>query len=106
MTGSEALTYGDAATVFSDVLDRDIEYADPEFVEFVVTTTSRGASLPFALVQGVVYTTARLGLASRVTDDVVCVYSVVLHDRSMNSFVTTLLSSTSTSLSILCSPDF
>jgi uncharacterized protein YbjT (DUF2867 family) len=69
VTGPEALTYGDAAAIFSDVLDRDIEYADPGLVEFVVTATSRDVSLPFALVQAVVYTTARLGLAARVTDD-------------------------------------
>ena len=70
VTGPEALTYDDAAAVFSDVLDRDIEYVNPGLVEFVVTATRRGVSLPFALVQGVVYTTARLGLAGRVTDDV------------------------------------
>lgn len=70
VTGPEALTYDDAAAVFSDVLDRDIEYADPGLIEFVTTATRRGVSLPFALVQAVVYTTARLGLAGRVTDDV------------------------------------
>lgn len=70
VTGSEALTYDDAAAVFSDVLDRDIEYADPGLIEFVITATRRGVSIPFALVQAVVYTTARLGLAGRVTDDV------------------------------------
>ncbi|RLM89117.1 SDR family oxidoreductase [Haloarcula sp. Atlit-7R] len=70
VTGPEALTYDDAAAIFSDVLDRDIEYANPGLVEFAVTATRRGVSLPFALVQAVVYTTARLGLASRVTDAV------------------------------------
>ena len=70
ITGPDALTYHDAAAIFSDVLGRDIEYADPGLVEFVVTATSRGVSLPFALVQAIVYTTARFGLAGRVTDDV------------------------------------
>jgi len=70
VTGPEALTYSQAATIFSDVLDRNIEYADPGLVEFVVTAVRRGDPLPFALVQGAVYTTARLGLAGRVTDDV------------------------------------
>ena len=85
VTGSEALTYGDAAAVFSDVLDREIEYADPGLVEFIVTTTSRGVSLPFALVQAVVYTTARLGLASRVTDDVLRVLG--RPPRSLDEFI-------------------
>lgn len=70
VTGPESLTYGDVAAVFSDVLDRDIEYADPGLFEFVRGTTSRGVSFPFALVQSVVYTTARLGIAGRVTTDV------------------------------------
>jgi len=70
ITGPDGLTYHDAAAIFSDVLGRDIEYADPGLVEFVVTATSRGVSLPFALVQAIVYTTARFGLAGRVTDDV------------------------------------
>ncbi|WP_436928118.1 SDR family oxidoreductase [Halosimplex amylolyticum] len=70
VTGPEALSYGDVAAVFSDVLERDVEYASPGLVEFVTTATHRGVSLPFALVQAVVYTTARLGLAGRVTDDV------------------------------------
>jgi uncharacterized protein YbjT (DUF2867 family) len=70
VTGPDALTYHEAAAVFSDALDREIEYADPGLLEFVATTARRDGSLPFALVQGVVYTTARLGLAGRVTDDV------------------------------------
>lgn len=70
VTGPEALTYDDAAAVFADVLDRNIEYADPGLIKFVTTATRRGVSLRLALVQAVVYTTARFGLASRVTDDV------------------------------------
>jgi uncharacterized protein YbjT (DUF2867 family) len=70
VTGPDALTYDDAAAVFSDLLGRDIEYANPGLAEFLVTATRRGVSLPFALVQSVVYTTARLGLAGRTTDDV------------------------------------
>jgi len=85
VTGPEALTYGDAAAVFSGVLDREITYASPGVVEFVVTTTGRGVSLPFALVQGVVYTTARLGLASRVSDDAARVLG--RPPRSLNEFI-------------------
>jgi uncharacterized protein YbjT (DUF2867 family) len=86
VTGPEALTYDDAAAIFSDVLGRTIEYADPGLVEFVTTATARGVSLPFALVQAVVYTTARLGFAARVTDDVERVLG--RPPRTLTEFVT------------------
>ena len=70
VTGPGALTYGDAAAVFSDVLGREIDYPEPGLIEVVRTAGDRGVALPFALVQSVVYTTARLGIAGRVTDDV------------------------------------
>jgi uncharacterized protein YbjT (DUF2867 family) len=85
VTGPDALTYHEVAAVFSDVLDREIEYAEPGLAEFVVTATRRGVSLPFALVQGVVYSTARLGLAARVTDDVERVLG--RPSRSLTDFV-------------------
>jgi uncharacterized protein YbjT (DUF2867 family) len=70
LTGPEALTYDEAAAVFSDVLGREITYPRPGAVRFLRRLVSRGDPLPFALVQLGVYTTARLGLAGRVTDDV------------------------------------
>lgn len=70
VTGPEALTYAEVAAVFSDVLGRCIEYARPGAVEFVRTQYRRGTPLGFALVMLAVYTTARVGLAGRVTDDV------------------------------------
>lgn len=70
ITGPEALTYEEAAAIFSEVLGRDIEYANPGIIEFLRTKARNGESVVFALVQSVVYTTARLGYAGHVTPDV------------------------------------
>ncbi|WP_415379241.1 nitroreductase/quinone reductase family protein [Halosimplex sp. TS25] len=69
LTGPEALTYGEVATVFSDALDRPITYADPSVFAFGRRMRSRGEPLPFVVLMVGIYTTARLGLAGRVTDD-------------------------------------
>jgi uncharacterized protein YbjT (DUF2867 family) len=70
VTGTESLTYHEVAAVLSDILDRNVEYADPAPLEFARAAYRDGTSLPFVLVQLVVYGTARLGFAGRVTDDV------------------------------------
>jgi len=71
LTGPTALTYGEVATVFSEVLDRPISYADPSIPAFVRRMYSRGHPLRYVLLMVGIYTTARFGLAGRVTDDVV-----------------------------------
>jgi len=70
LTGPAALTYEEVAAVFSGVLDRPITYADPSILTFVRRLRSRGEPLPFLVLMVGIYTTARLGLAGRVTDDV------------------------------------
>jgi uncharacterized protein YbjT (DUF2867 family) len=70
LTGPEALTYEEVAAVFSDVLDREITYADPSILTFVGRVRSRGEPLPFVALMVGIYTIARLGFADRVTDDV------------------------------------
>ncbi|WP_227133976.1 NmrA family NAD(P)-binding protein [Halorubellus salinus] len=70
VTGAEALTYHEVAAVMTDVLDREIAYANPGILEYARTEYRHGTALPFVVVQLVVYGTARLGLAGRVTDDV------------------------------------
>jgi len=70
VTGPEALTYDEVAAVFSDVLGRPVAYADPSLPRFAWETFRRGTSLGKTLVMSGIYTTARLGLAGRVTDDV------------------------------------
>ena len=70
LTGPEALTYDEVAAVLSAVLDREITYTDPSIPRFVVDQYRAGRPLPFALLMTGIYTTARLGLADRVTGDV------------------------------------
>lgn len=70
LTGPEALDYDEVARRLSAVLDREITYASPSAREFVRRERARGRPLAFVLVMLGVYTTARLGLAGRVSDDV------------------------------------
>ena len=70
VTGSEALDYHDVAAVFSDVLGREITYPRPGAVAFARRWLGRGEPLGFVVAMVGIYTTARLGLAGRVTDDV------------------------------------
>ncbi|SNZ11946.1 Uncharacterized conserved protein YbjT, contains NAD(P)-binding and DUF2867 domains [Natronoarchaeum philippinense] len=70
LTGPAALRYDEVATIFSDVLGRSIQYADPSIPAFVHRMRSRGHPLGYVLLMVGIYTTARLGLADRVTDDV------------------------------------
>ncbi len=69
VTGPEALGYDEVAAVFSDVLGREITYANPSVPEFLARELSRGTPPVFALLQVGIYTTARVGLAGRVSDD-------------------------------------
>lgn len=70
LTGEVALSYFEAAEVFSVTLGRRITYTNPSPLRFVRTTVARGTRLSFALFMLAEYTVARLGLAGRVTDTV------------------------------------
>jgi uncharacterized protein YbjT (DUF2867 family) len=70
LTGTAALTYGEVAEVFSQVLDRSISYANPSIPAFVQRMRTQGRPLPFIAAMVGIYTTARLGFSARVTDDV------------------------------------
>ncbi|APW99569.1 nucleoside-diphosphate sugar epimerase [Halobiforma lacisalsi AJ5] len=69
LTGPEALDYHEVANVFSDVLERSITYPRPSVLEFGVRMRRRGTGLGFIVLMCGIYTTARLGLAGRVTGD-------------------------------------
>lgn len=69
LTGPDALDYHEVAAVFSDVLDRPITYPDPSLLAFAARMRRRGMPLWFVLLLCGIYTTARLGLAGRVTAD-------------------------------------
>lgn len=69
LTGPEALDYQEVATVFSDVLNRPITYPNPSLLAFTRRMRRRGKPLGFIALMCGIYTTARLGLAARVTED-------------------------------------
>jgi len=69
ITGSEALDYGEVATIFSEVLGRSITYPQPSLLTFAARMRRRGEPLGFVAIMCVIYTIARLGLAARVTGD-------------------------------------
>jgi uncharacterized protein YbjT (DUF2867 family) len=69
LTGAEALDYGEVAAIFSDVLGRPITYPQPSLLAFATRMRRRGEPLGFIALMCGIYTTARLGLAGRVTDD-------------------------------------
>ncbi|WP_336036324.1 NmrA family NAD(P)-binding protein [Halobacterium yunchengense] len=69
VTGGDALTYGEVAAVLSAVLDHRVRY-DPDPLPVFVAREARRRGVGVALVEAGVYTTARLGFADRVTDDV------------------------------------
>ncbi len=69
LTGAEALTYFEVAVLFSEVLGREIRYANPSVLEFVRHMRGQGHPWPFVLVMTGIYLTARVGLAETVTDD-------------------------------------
>ena len=69
LTGSEALDYYQVAAVLSEVLHRPIIYRRPSLLQFIHRQRAGGTAWPFVLVMSGIYTTARLGLAARLTDE-------------------------------------
>ena len=69
LTGSEALDYYQVAAVLSEVLGRPIIYRKPSLLRFIRRQHAGGTPWPFVLVMSGIYTTARLGLAARLTDE-------------------------------------
>jgi uncharacterized protein YbjT (DUF2867 family) len=69
LSGGEALTYREVAEMLSAVLGREIRYERPGVLEFMRHMRRRGHPLPFVVVMAGIYTTARLGLAGRLTPD-------------------------------------
>jgi uncharacterized protein YbjT (DUF2867 family) len=70
-TGPQALTYDQVAATLTDVLGRPIRYGRPGIARYLIHAT-RTLDLPvaMALVTTAIYTIARLGKASGLTDDV------------------------------------
>ncbi len=70
LTGARALTYAEVARQFTAVLGRSVRYGDPSPLAYARTLRAAGQPWPFVAVTLGIYTAARLGLATRVTDDV------------------------------------
>ncbi len=70
-TGPQALTYDEVAAVLADVLGHPVRYTRPG-VRAYWRHARRDLAMPrgFAAVTTAIYTTARLGLAAALTDDV------------------------------------
>jgi len=69
LTGDQALDYGQVAALLTDVLGRPITYRQPGLLQFLRRQLAKGTPLAFATVMAGIYTTARLGLAARLTGD-------------------------------------
>lgn len=70
LTGSEALTYGEVAGILTAVCERPIRYAQPGLLRYL-RRAGKELGLPQAMVAAtaIIYTTARLGLAAGLSDD-------------------------------------
>lgn len=69
VTGPEALDYHEVAAILADALGRPITYSDPSLFAYATRMRRRGHPIGFVLLTCGIYTTARLGLADRVSDD-------------------------------------
>ncbi len=70
LTGARALNYFEVARQFTAVLGRPIAYRNPSPLTYVRHMRGQDHHWAFALLTLALYTTARLGLAAAVTDDV------------------------------------
>lgn len=71
VTGSEALSYYEVAEIFTRELGRPITYANPGLLRYA-SHARRALDMPWGMVAvtSAIYTTARLGMAASLTDDV------------------------------------
>ncbi|MCL3862875.1 NmrA family NAD(P)-binding protein [Actinotalea sp. K2] len=71
VTGPRALTYGEVARILSDELGRSIRYERPGVLRYARHASRSLAMSPgMVAVTSAIYTTARLGLAAGLSDDV------------------------------------
>jgi len=70
LTGGEAFDYYQVAEIFTKVLGKDIVYKDPSIFRFYYRLKSRGFPFAQRAIMAVIYSTAKLGLADRITEDI------------------------------------
>lgn len=69
LTGNEALTYYEVAAIISKIINKDITYTNPSIFKFRKRMIQKGLNSDFIWVMIGIYTTAKLGLAKKVTSD-------------------------------------
>jgi uncharacterized protein YbjT (DUF2867 family) len=85
LTGPDAIDFHEVARIASDVLDREIRYADPSIPRFAARMRQRGVAPGLVAFMIGEYTVARLGFASRTTDEVHAILG--REPRSIRTFV-------------------
>jgi len=70
LTGSEALDYFTVADMLTEVLGRKISYRNPSIIAFARRMNAQGNPWAYILVTSALYTTARLGMAAKMTGEV------------------------------------
>ena len=70
LTGSESLTYGEAAQILTTVLGRKITYCNPSILRFIWRKWQKEKNpLVFTLIMVALYTISKLGKAARLTNE-------------------------------------
>lgn len=69
LTGNKALDYYQVAEIFTHILGRQIVYSNPSIFKFALRMYNRKLAIEFIAVMIGIYTTVRLGLAAKVTED-------------------------------------
>ena len=69
LTGGDALDYFAVADMLTAVLDRKITYHNPSLISFARRMKAQGNPWAYILVTSALYTTAKLGMAAKITDD-------------------------------------
>jgi uncharacterized protein YbjT (DUF2867 family) len=69
LTGGEALDYFEVASILSKALNKKILYTNPTLYTFYRKMRAKGSPTMFVVVMLGIYTTAKLGLAKRTTED-------------------------------------
>ena len=69
LTGNKALTYYEVAETLSKTLGENITYRNPSLVYFIWRSWQKHRNFSFAVITAIIYTTARLGRAGLITED-------------------------------------
>jgi uncharacterized protein YbjT (DUF2867 family) len=69
LTGNEAISYYEVAEILSKYLQKDIIYTNPSILTFWRKMRKKGLARDFIIVMIGIYTTAKLGLAKKITTD-------------------------------------